>query len=112
MLARVRIEHEVGQCTFELGALIPIHRKACARKLRGALQIKHSELLTQFPMWLWLKAELRRLPPTSDLNVVMLASSDGHAGVRQIRNLRHHCTQLLFELRCELLLAFSFFAQR
>src|SRR5581483_5454301 len=95
-----------------LRALIPIDGEAGAGELGSALQIEHPELLTQFPMWLWLKTKLWRLPPPADLDVVVFAAPDGHAGVRQIGNQRHNCTQLLLELRCELLLALSLLAER
>src|SRR5579884_2343680 len=63
-------------------------------------------------MWFWLKRKFWRLTPAADLDIVMFTSSDGHAGVRKIRNLRHHRAQLFFELGRELLLALSLLTQR
>src|SRR6266481_2604576 len=102
MLSGVQIEHEVCQCALQLCTQIPIHSKARSGEFCCPLQIEHSQLLAQFPMWFCLKAELRRSSPTPHLDVVVLAAPPGNARVRQIGDLRHHATQLLFELRCYL----------
>src|SRR5207248_7572767 len=112
MLGGVQIEHEVSERALELCAQIPIHREARAGKFCCALQVEHSKLLAQFPMWLWLKTELRRSAPAPDLHIVMFAASDGNARVRKVGNLRHHSAQLFFQLRRDLLLALAFLAQR
>src|SRR5690349_7181320 len=112
MFGRVYIEHEVGQCALKLCALVPVNSETRARKFGGPFHIEKAKLLAQFPMWFRLKVELRWLAPAADLNIVVLTAPNRHAGVWQVRDLRHYRTQLFFELSCELLLPLAFLAQR
>src|SRR5581483_5044519 len=46
VLARVQVEHEVGESAFELRTQVPIDREARAGKLGGTLEIQNAQLLT------------------------------------------------------------------
>ena len=84
MLARVKIEHEVGECPLELGTQVPVHRKARAGELRCAFQIENAKVGPQIPMWLRSEIKFRRRAPAPHFHIFLRAVADRHAGVRQI----------------------------
>ncbi len=98
MLARVQIEHEVGQRTFELRAQVPINCKARAGELHRAFQIQNAQFRSQIPMRLGSEIELRRRPPASHFHVLFCAVAHGHAGVRKVRNARENVLQANVEI--------------
>ena len=69
-----------------LRSQVPIHGKARAGQLGGALQIEHAQLFAQLPMRLGREVELRRRSPAAHFDVVGLALADRHTVVRQVGN--------------------------
>ena len=84
MLARVDVEHEVGQSTFQTGSEAPVDGKARTGKFGGSCQIKHAKLLTDFPMRLGCKSKLWRRAPAAHFHIGMFVVADRHAVLRQV----------------------------
>ena len=93
VLPRVQIEHEVREGALELCSQVPINREASTSQLHGTFQIKHSQLLRQFPVRLGSEVELRRLAPTSDFNILLGTMADGNTGMRKVGNAGENLAQ-------------------
>src|SRR6266571_7668601 len=92
----MQIEHEVGQSPFQTRAQIPVHGKSRAGKFGRSLQIEHTELLPEFPVWLRGEIRLGRLTPASHFDVVLRSLAGGHTFVWQIRNALQYGQELLY----------------
>ena len=97
MLARVQVEHEVGQRPLQLRSQVPVNRKACAGELDRALHIEHTQLLAQLPVGLGRKAELRRRAPLADFFIVVGRTPHRHRLMRHVGNAGQHGAQLLVD---------------
>ena len=87
VLARVHIQHEIGERPFQLGAHSRVDGKARAGDFGGALEIQNSERRAQVPMRLGFEIEWRGVPqrrtswlsaalrPTGTLECGMLGTS-------------------------------------
>ncbi len=98
MLARMHIEHEVDQRSFESGAQTDVNSKSCAGDLRRTLHVEDAEFRPQIPMRFRLEVERARLPPAADLDVVLFRLPDRHGFVRRVRNARELFPERLVEL--------------
>ena len=77
MLARVHVEHEVGQRPLQPGAHAQVHGEPRARDLGGALEIQNAQRRAQIPVRLGFEIELARLAPAADFQVVGGAAPTG-----------------------------------
>src|ERR1700691_2749863 len=94
MLARVQIEHEVGESALQTCAQPPIHSESSTRQLGSALEVQHSQLFAKLPVRPRFEIELRRRAPTSGFHVVVRACPHRHAVAREIRNSCQKLAQL------------------
>src|SRR5262245_5786411 len=84
VLTCVQIEHEVGQGPLQLGPKVPVDGETSSRKLGPTLQVKNAELLSQFPVRLWRKVELRSCAPAAYFDILLGAFSNGDGLVRNV----------------------------
>src|ERR1700749_4139698 len=98
MRAGMQVEHEVDQRALQPCSRSPVHRKACAGKLRGTLQIENPQRFANLPVRLWLEGKLRRRSPALDLDIVLLRLAHRNRIVWKIRKARKNSTQFVFGL--------------
>src|SRR5262249_4210148 len=97
VLARVEVEHEGRECSFQARGRSPEHREARFRDLGGPLEIEEAERFADFVMGLRREGKLSRLPPLSDLGIVLAAGADWHRWMRQVRKLQEEVLDLLVD---------------
>src|SRR5262249_49826880 len=83
---------------FQARGRSPEHREARFRDLGGPLEIEEAERFADFVMGLRREGKLSRLPPLSDLGIVLAAGADWHRWMRQVRKLTYDVPDLLVDL--------------
>ncbi len=86
MLARVHVQKEISQGTFEARTPALVNREASSGNFRSRGEIQNSRALTNLPVGLRRKIKSGRGSPAPHLDVFRRAVTDGDTEVWHIRN--------------------------
>ena len=102
----VRVEHELRQRPLHPRQLAAQDGEAGAGHLRRRLEVELTQRFAQFEMLLRHKGVVARRPPSTDFDIVLFASADGHVIMRHVRQAREEGLERRVELARLLLAAF------
>src|SRR5882724_2727650 len=97
MLARMQVEHEIGECSLQSRSQIPIHSETRACEFYRALHIKYAELLAELPMRFRREIELWRSAPTANFYIIFRAFAWRDGIAWQVGDSRHDLLQPLLK---------------
>src|ERR1700687_1545823 len=86
VLARVYVQEKIRQGTLKTRAPTLVHREASSGHFGSRREIQNPGALTNLPVGFRGKIELRRSPPSANLDVFLRAMADRDTRVRKIRN--------------------------
>ncbi len=98
MLARVYIEHEVDQRTFQPRAQAQVHHKACSCNLGGPLEIQNAQFGPKIPVRLHREVESRRSAPTAHFHVISGILAHRNRFLRKVGNASQHLPERFVNL--------------
>src|SRR6185369_11010875 len=78
VLARLHFQHEVDQRAFEPRTGAVENRETCGGNFCRSFKIEYSQRRTEIDVVLWCKRKLRRLAPTTHLNIRTLINPNRH----------------------------------
>ena len=85
----------VDNGSFKSCTDILINSEACTCDFCGCVGVENTQILTQIPMRLRLKAEILRLTELSDFYIILVCITVGNGIVGNIGNCEHHAVKLV-----------------